>query len=278
MLNARSMPPAMIHATGAIRCGLMTLALALASLRPAWAQESGSAASNDAPRFLSSYNFHLEALALADEDPRFSWNARLGGDLDVVDIGRARVNLLADYEIVLGDELQPFDPIQGNYTLEASAWLRTYDTDIGAVFHHVSRHLGDRPKTFGIAWNVVGARVSRRFSRDALTIDMRGGAGWVTHRAYVDYAWTGTAGVAVIRMVQGRTGVFARAAGELMGVEEGQPDRGLQKGGRVEVGLRLHGDGAVLELFGGYERRIDAFLLERTAREWPFAGFRITSR
>ena len=62
------------------------------------------------PQFLAHYNMHFAAAALSIDDPRFSWDTRWGGDFDLADYVVGRLNVLADYEAVLGDELRKFDP------------------------------------------------------------------------------------------------------------------------------------------------------------------------
>ncbi|MGE3512645.1 MAG: hypothetical protein AB7N65_27590 [Vicinamibacterales bacterium] len=46
---------------------------------------------------------------------------------------------------------------------------------------------------------------------------------------------------------------------------------------RIEVGVRLIGDAAAIELFGGFERRVDAYPLDWAPRRWALAGFRLVS-
>ena len=73
-----------------------------------------------------------------------------------------RLSGIVEYEAILGDEFRAFDPNQSCYTLEVSSSYRIKATEIAGVFHHVSRHLSDRSKTFPIAWNMAGARVLRQ--------------------------------------------------------------------------------------------------------------------
>ena len=67
------------------------------------------------PEFMSRYDFHLSAVALTPPtittadgqstgDPRFSWDTRFGGSLDVVDYLTGRATVLVDYQAVLGSE------------------------------------------------------------------------------------------------------------------------------------------------------------------------------
>src|SRR3954470_4122480 len=138
------------------------------------------------PDFMSRYDFHLSAAALAVNDPRFWWETHFGGDIDVADYVVGRSSILVDFEAVLGDEFRPFDPNQGNYTLEASSSARVNGTEIAVVFHHVSRHLSDRPKRFAIAWNVLGGRVLRRVEVSGVTVDVVASGGKVVQNSYVD--------------------------------------------------------------------------------------------
>ena len=230
------------------------------------------------PDFFTRYDFHLAANGMAFDDPRFSWDAHFGGDVDIVDYVAGRATILIDYEAVLGDEFRPFDPNQAYYTLEASGSYRMGATELAGVFHHVSRHLSDRPKQFSVAWNVLGGRVLRRVSVAGVTIDGRVGGGWAIRHSYADYTWTGDLDVIVRRTVSPRVGVFAHGFAEIVGVDGTIPERTTQRGGRLEAGVRLTGRAGAVELFGGFERRIDADPIDRVPREWAVAGFRLLNK
>ena len=230
------------------------------------------------PDFFTRYDFHLTANSIALDDPRFSWDAHFGGDFDIVDYVAGRATILIDYEAVLGDEFRPFDPNQAYYTLEASGSYRMGATELAGVFHHVSRHLSDRPKQFSVAWNVLGARVLRRVSVAGITIDARVDAGWAIRHSYADYTWTGDLDVIVRRAVSPRVGVFAHGFSEIFGVDGTIPERTTERGGRIEGGVRLTGRAGALELFAGFERRIDADPIDRVRRQWAVAGFRLVNK
>jgi hypothetical protein len=230
--------------------------------------------------FFSRSEFHLAAnsLILGTEDERFSWDAYFGGDIDLVDYVKGRASVLVDYHPVLGSEYRPFDPNQAYYQLEVSSSYRAGGTEIAAVFHHVSRHLSDRPKTFAVAWNVLGARVMRRVEVGAVTVDTRVDLGAIVQHSYVDYQWTADTDVMVRSAISPRLGVFLHGSGELFGVEGSDPARGTQTGGRLEAGVRVNGRGGAIELFAGVERRLDADPLDRQTQHWALAGFRLLSR
>jgi len=244
----------------------------------AWAQSPAPAP--DTPGFFSRSEFHLSAnsLILGTEDQRFSWDAYFGGDLDLVDYVKGRASVLVDYHPVLGSEYRPFDPNQAYYLLEASSSYRVGGTEIAGVFHHVSRHLSDRPKQFAVAWNVLGARVMRRVERGGVTLDARLDLGAIVQHSYVDYRWTADTDVMLRHAINPTVGVFVHGSGELFGVDGSEPDRGTQTGGRFEAGLRVNGRGGAIELFAGVERRLDADPIDRQTQHWALAGFRLLSR
>ena len=240
--------------------------------------------------FFARSNFHLTAAALTSpkvksatgqtvDDPRFSWDTHWGGSLDVVDYVGGRLGAIIDYQAVLGSEFQPFDPYQGIYTLEVSGSARAGDnSEFVLIFHHVSRHLSDRPKRLPIAWNLLGGRVLQRVAAGRTTIDVDVEGGRTVEHAYVDYTWLGEANVLVRHSLSDRVGTFARANGQLFAVDGTVPNRATQNGGLVEGGLRFNGKGGALELFAGIEKRVDADPFDRQPQHWGFAGFRLLSR
>ena len=233
------------------------------------------------PEFLSRYDFHMSVYELiGKEDPaeRFSWDSHFGGSFDVVDYVVGRATVKVDYEAVLGSEFRPFDPNQANYTLEPSLSVRVGETELAAVFHHMSRHLSDRPKHFAIAWNMWGGRLLRRKTVGNVTIDGALDVGRVVQHSFIDYTWITDGDVLVRRPVSPRLGVFAHGSAQVFCVDGTIPDRGTQFGMLVEAGLRVAGRGGALEAFAGFERRVDAYPLDRVPQNWVLAGFRLLSR
>jgi hypothetical protein len=233
---------------------------------------------SNSPEFLTRYDFQLSGVALAIDDKRFSWDTHFGGALDVIDYGIGRASIVADYEAVLGDELRAFDPNQAQYTLEASGSVWVGATEIAGVFHHVSRHLSDRPKTAAIAWNVLGARVLRKLSVGGTTLAVRAGAGRLIAHALVDYSWTADLDVVVRYRFNERVGLYARGSGEVFSIDAASSNRNTQESGRIEGGVRVNGRGAAIELFAGYEQRADAAPFERLPQHWALAGFRLVNK
>jgi hypothetical protein len=239
-----------------------------------------------APEFFSRYDFRLTAAALmtspsgprAIADERFSWDTHFGGSVDLVDYVGGRAGILVDFEAVLGSEYRPFDPNQGNYTLEAFASARRGSTEIMGMFHHVSRHLSDRPKRFAIAWNELGGRVLHRVALGATTVDVDLEGGRAVQHSFVDYTWFGELNLLVRHALSDHVGVFGHGSGRLFMVDEAVAHRGAQTGGLIEAGVRLNGRAGAIELFAGYEKRVDADPVDRLPQRWGLAGFRLLSR
>jgi hypothetical protein len=256
--------------------------IVVALAAPAAAQQEALAEAPEHVEFMSRYDYHLSGAFLGSDDhARFMWDTHWGGDFDLVDYVKGRVSFLIDYQAILGDEYRPFDPNQGNYTLEFSGSGRLGKTEFVGAFHHVSRHLSDRPKRQAIAMNVLEGRILRHFDLRDTTIDLRANVGRLIQHSYVDYTWIGDVNVIVRHNLKPRVGTYGRIFGELYGVnDDDEPflvKRGAQRGGRVEAGVRLSGKGGAMELFAGYERVIDADPFDRQARQWPFAGFRLVN-
>ncbi len=141
---------------------------------------------------MSRYDFQLEANVLSGDDGRqFRWDTHFGGEFDLFNYVKGRATVVTDYEAVLGSEFRPFDPNQGIYILEpAGSWF-VGRNEVSFVFHHVSRHLSDRPKTYAIAYNAALGRYLRKFVLpNNTTVAVRASAGKITQRSQVDYTWT----------------------------------------------------------------------------------------
>jgi hypothetical protein len=252
---------------------LGALALVAAGAIPAHAQ---SAQAPSSVEFLSRFDFHVSMEHLVSDDPRYVWDANFGGELDMIDYGRGRATFVANYETVLGSEFRAFDPNQGNYVLEGSMSARRAATEVAAVFHHVSRHLSDRPKRFPVDWNMIGGRISGATTRGQAALRGRVDVRGVIQKTYVDYRWEVESAGAVRVGVQPRVSLVSSGNFRVLGVD-GSRGRGNQFGFRGEGGVRVAGRGAALELFAAVERRIDPYQLEFDSATWMTVGFRISS-
>lgn len=233
------------------------------------------------PEFLRRFDFHLTIYKFSPvQDPaeRFTWDSHFGGSADLVDFVHGRVTLGIDYEAVMGNELRPFDPNQGNYSMDGAVSGRAGSTEIAGVFRHTSRHLSDRPKLFAVAWNTIGGRVLHHVPLGGATLDVDFDLARVIQHSFVDYTWIGQLGLQIRGPIAPRAGLFVRGTGQVFNTDGTIRDRGRQLGGMAEAGVRVEGGKAALEIFAGVERRIDAYPLERVPRQWGLAGFRLISR
>ncbi|NQW03426.1 MAG: hypothetical protein HQ485_05305 [Acidobacteria bacterium] len=221
--------------------------------------------------------FHMSAAGLSYDDPKFSWDANFGGELDLVDYGVGRLTFEANYQVLLGKEFRTFDPNQGNYILASQLSLRINKTEVAAVLYHQSRHLSDRPKRKSIDWNELGIRVRRQFVSSRATLDTRADLRAVITKSAVDYSWELDTGLRLDVPLRPGVGAMANFDYRHLGVD-GRLGRSGQTGLRLDGGIRLEGRAAAVELFVGVERRIDPFPFEFGTAQWFSAGFRLLSR
>ena len=256
----------------------LMLALAMGAA-PVDAQTTQPPQSNAQPsgvEFLPRFDYYVSLEHLASDEQRFAWDANFGSDLDIIDYGLGRLAFVASYQTILGSEFRAFDPNQGNYTLEGSLSARADAFEIAGVFHHVSRHLSDRPKRHPVDWNMVGGRIRSSVLHGRTELRGRADIRGVVQHTFVDYRWELDADVEARVTVRPRVAVVATGGLRLLGVD-GSRDRGTQYGYRGEGGMRIEGRGAALDLFIAAERRIDPYQLEFSTATWLMAGFRISS-
>lgn len=266
----------MIH-RGIFAALTLVAAVAPAAAQPAGAQTAQAPQSPTGTTFLSRFAFHVGMEHLSSPDPRFVWDARWGGDLDLVDYGRGAVTFTAVYQTILGDEFREFDPNQGNYTLEGAASIRTRPVEMALVFHHVSRHLSDRPKRFPVDWNMLGGRVRAGLTRGRTQLQSRVDVRSTVQKSFVDYRWELDGEARTQIRLTPRIAVVGLGGARVLGVD-GSRTRGNQYGWRADGGIRLEGGAAALELFVAGERRIDPYQLEFSTATWFTSGFRLLSR
>jgi hypothetical protein len=268
-------------------CILAVILILFCFTLPAFAQQSGPQPL-DGPDssfgFFSRYDFQLAANVLSGDDGRqFRWDTHFGGEFDIFNYVKGRATIVTDYEAVLGSELRPFDPNQGIYILEPAASWFVGRNEVAFVFHHVSRHLSDRPKTYSIAYNIIEGRYLRKFEpANSTSVAVRTSVGKLAQHSQVDYTWTMDWDVTVRHPMNPHLEVYGRTTGEMFGIDpavRATPGRdGVQHTTRLEAGTRIAGKKADLELFVGAEHRLDASAIDFVPVSWAIAGFRIASK
>lgn len=227
------------------------------------------------PEFLSRFDFTVSLATLGSNDPRFSWTGRASADFDVVDYVKGRTSFLAQYDVVLGNQLRPFDPNQGNYNFEGSSSWRLRKTEVAVVFHHLSRHLSDRQNFRSISYNELGGRVLRHFDFDKASLDLRAEVEKVVRHEFLDYSWTSGFHLTARRSLTPTFGVFGHGDFQTYAVDSSIAQRSRQNGGHLEGGVRVKGTRASVEFFAGWEQVVDAYPLERVPQGWSFVGLRL---
>lgn len=244
-------------------------ALALVLVLPAPAGAQGAARG---VRLLPRADVEFSWLRVHTPDRRFYWLADIGFDLDAIDYATGRVRLRGRHEAVVGRERRRYDPNQANYAFDVAISRRVGLVEFSAVAQHASRHVLDREFPVAISWNAVGGRAGYASSGgfDAAVDVLR-----VWDRDFVDYTWTARVAVGYARPVGPRARWFAAGAGDF--VRGVAADRSKGSGVRLEGGVRLPGAAASLELFGRYERRLDAYPAERGRVRFSGIGFRVAT-
>ena len=257
----------------AAAAGALLLALTADAAAQAQPSPTGRSAS-----FLPNADFHFQWAALVANDVRFDWQGVVGFDLDVVEYGLGRATFSGEYEAILGHERRLYDLNHGNYRFEATGSYRAGGTEIALLTAHVSRHLSDREQPGAVSWNLIGVRVRRELTHGRSAFDTQASFGFAGQQAFVDYHWIADARVKWRHPIDDRIELVSIGTGILIGVNEQVAGRPNLCGGRIEGGVRINGTRAALELFAGYERRIDAFPTDRFRVRMFTAGFRLISR
>lgn len=245
---------------------------------PVSASQPSNVPAGPALSWLTAYRFHLSAASVRTSDPRFDWDAHFGGDVDLIDYGVGRLNLLADYAVIIGSEFRTIDPNQGAYHLAVSTSLRSGPAEVQAVFRHVSRHLSDRANRTAVAWNAGGIAATAQYGGQSTKATVTAYGAKVVQAAFVDYTWQFAGGVDAEHRLSPAAAFVARAQIAPTLVDQSVAGRGAQTAATLEAGVRLYGRGAALELFAAWERRLDPYPLERAAANWALVGFRFVNR
>lgn len=212
--------------------------------------------------------------ALSSGDPHFAYIARVNADVDVVDYVAGRLSFYGQYEGVLGTERRRLDLNHENFVVEASATRRVGSSEIGAAFHHVSRHLTDRQFESVTAWNEATLRLAH-------VLTARGTKYWghvdfskVLQHSNVDYSWITRVELDLDRPLSQTMRLVATGNATLAQI--GDPATRLhQFGARGEGGIVFGGRKGGIEVYGAFEHRVDAYPISHSRVHWWELGFRL---
>lgn len=229
------------------------LALVFLALAP------GATAHAQDVELLPEVTVQLTGLHYAPTEDAFVWDGWIGAGAGLFRIHRTTAYFTADVETVIGRERRTFDANQAAYHLEAGARIAVGRHVVDPFFHHVSRHVVDRPKADAVDWNIVGLRAAGPLpeaspvaGRYATSI------GHTVQWSKVGYQWEVTAllELDLLKRPWGRVYALANARGVTVKDVPGYP-----RGGFVdfigEGGVSFSRGGRNLALFAAYEHRND---------------------
>ena len=225
--------------------------------------------------FLTRYDVHTQAARLAgDGERQFAWDADLGVDLDVFDLGFARGGVFFNLETVVGDERRAIDPTQTNYTMDLSVFTRLPRGEFGVTFHHISRHRSDREHPGAPSWNMLGLSYGEHLRIGAFEVELAGRWLGTITSSEVDYEQEANAYLRVLRPLNARISLIGELDGAAAATDERMYGRDHQYGGAVHLGLRFRGGAGAGELLIGRERRVDPDVVVRRPIRWTRLAFR----
>jgi hypothetical protein len=222
-------------------------------------------------------SLRLEESYYVPSEDAFVWDTWVGAGAGVLRVKAAIVYLTADVETILGRERRAFDANQVGYHLETGLRIGAGRHTVVPFFHHVSRHVLDRPKTELVDWNLIGIRVAGRFPT-VLPVNGRysTSVGHTVKWRGVGYEWEleGVVELEVIRRSWG--GVYLGADVRFVSVD---PHSRLARADFVdffgEGGVRFARGGRSFDVFVAYEHRNDVFVLAPGVRDRALLGLRL---
>jgi hypothetical protein len=225
---------------------------------------------------LPDVSVHLEAARYAPVETDMHWMGWIGAGAGLIGVGATRAYFTADVETIIGNTRRAFDASQANYHLEVGMHRRLGARHEAAVFfHHVSRHLVDRPKEQAVDWNVLGVRwAGHRPGRVPLAFVF--GLGHTTLASLVGYRWEATGQLDAAFPVGEKSEAYLTGRARYVTVQRSEAfPRGNFLDRSAEAGLRWRRGSRTLETYAAWERRNDVLVVAPGARSRGLFGFRI---
>lgn len=237
----------------------------------------GASAGAETAALLPGVSVHLKAARYQPSETDQMWTGWIGAGAGLLRVGETTAYFTADVETILGNRRRPFEANQANYHLEVGADRRVGGATATLFFHHVSRHLVDRPKIQAVDWNVLGARASARLPQGwGLPGLATLGVGHTTQVSLVGYRWEITGQLELDALTRRWGQAYVTGAARLVTTRRSEAfPRSRFLDATAEAGARWRREGRSLELFAAYEHRNDVFLEEPASRDRALLGFRI---
>ena len=236
---------------------------------------SGASAAR-AATLLPDVSVHLEAARYAPVETDLHWVGWIGAGAGLLAVEHVTAYFTADVETVIGNTRRAFDANQANYHLETGLRRRLGERHQATLFfHHVSRHLVDRPKIQAVDWNVLGLRFDgRRPGRVPVAFSLA--AGHTTLASLVGYRWEASGHVDAAVLAGEKAEAYVGGDVRFVTVERSDAfPRGDFLDRSAEAGARWRRGGRTLETFVAWERRNDVFVERPGARSRARIGFRV---
>jgi hypothetical protein len=218
----------------------------------------------------------LEGAYYIPPEDAFVWDTWIGAGAGLVRVKAATGYITADVETILGRERRSFDANQAGYHLEGGVRVQAGRQIVIPFFHHVSRHLLDRPKTQLVDWNIVGVRVTGPLPRELPGAGRYSASvGHTIEWRSVGYEWelTGVVDLELSRRTWGTP--FVEAHLRFVTVDARARPGGDFVDFLGQAGVRFARGGRNLDLFLAYEHRNDVFVLAQGVRDRGLVGLRI---
>jgi hypothetical protein len=219
----------------------------------------------------------LEGARYVPTQEPFVWDTWIGAGAGILRVKRVTAYLTADVETVIGHERRPWDPNQANYHLEAGARVRAGQHLLIPFFHHVSRHVVDRPLSEDVVWNLLGLRAVGSLPK-SLPFHGRyaASAAHTVQWSHVGYEWELTALVEAELLARAWGLVYLRGDARFVSVKDDlAPLRSDFLDYLGEGGVRFSRGARSLDLFTAYEHRNDVRVLVAGAEDRGLLGLRI---
>ena len=220
----------------------------------------------------------MTAARYAPTEDAFVWDGWIGAGAGLLRVGRATAYFTADVETIIGREKRTFDANQAAYHLEAGARIRFGRHLLDPFFHHVSRHLVDRPKVDAVDWNMVGLRIAGPLPGPLSSAGRYAASvGHTIQWSKVSYLWELTALLEVDVVSRPWGAAYLLASARAVSVKDPPV---LARGSFVdftgEGGLRFPRGGRNLAFFTAYERRNDVYLEVPGLRSRALIGLHVS--
>jgi len=257
----------------AFTCSIIALAAgAMAAVAPAWAQVEPSAPAVW-PKILTRGLFSANGEFVKSDTPNRPADALVHVALDVLDLGAVRIPFDFTFAAAFNNRRYP---VFVDYSYLIGPAVRLGGIDVTAFLHHTSRHVHDVVRPEPVSWNQVGLSASGTVVSGRLGLRWAASTTWYPPyaRRYVDYSWDVAGAVRAIYTISPRSAYYAGGVVRVLRCMPEIAGRDGALGTRIETGMNLAFGFGRVDVFAGFDRRIDPATFSRTVQNYYVAGVR----